>query len=563
VTFFASSLLTDLPLRDYQADAVSAILEAFDNDRNRVLLVMPTGTGKTHVFLQVAVNMARLEKRTLIVSHRREILLQTLERAQATGLRAIMDSGPRKAPEWTLDDVVVTTVQTMSRGARHARYDEGHFDLIIFDEAHHSVAPSYQRITEYFNAPHLLGATATPHRHDKVALGNIFDTVAYEMSAMRAINQGWLVPVLAKSILVESVDLTNVPLVAGDFAPTILANVMEREKAVHGVVHPLLALAGDRPTLVFASSVNHAKLLAQTINNKRPGAARIVTGETPLEERDAMMKQFRNSEFQFLVNCQVATEGFDAPNIRCVAVARPTRSVALLTQMIGRGLRPLPGVVDAVETEEARRQAIAASNKPNCLILDFYGTLGKRTIATVADALAGTPKSLRPAIIAAATNTDEPKNLDEIVRDAHSKYYELDAELRKRIKAKVKWKTARTSPFKLFDLPAETSIKAIAVSQIHPYHAAILSRNGIPTNGLSANEAALICDYLRWRRQNGLCTYKQAKVLVPRGFHPNISFEMASQIMDDLIRNGFRWTRYRPHRVKPKAETPARFKHLD
>src|SRR5262249_37454191 len=145
------------------------------------------------------------------------------------------------------------------------------------------------------------------------------------------------------------------------------------------------------PTLVFCASVGHARLMAEVLCRYRRGSARALDGTSHPEERRAVVGDFRAGRLQYLCNCGLFLEGFDAPAVAVVVMARPTKSLALYTQILGRGTRPLPGVVDPLALAPAaeRRAAIAASAKPRMLVLDFVGNSGRHRIITAADLLGG------------------------------------------------------------------------------------------------------------------------------------------------------------------------------
>lgn len=287
---------------------------------------MPTGTGKTVVFAElVRRQQTNGGGRALIVAHRTELLEQARNKLRDVGVWAALEKAEHRS---RTERVVVASVQTL-KGKRLRRFRPDEFDTIIVDEAHHATAASYRGILEYFKTALVLGVTATPDRADGTALGEIFASVAYRYELRDAIRDQWLVPIVARRIFLEKVDLSAIKSRAGDLAQDELAEVMATDEAVVGVVVPLLEQAGDRRTIVFGVDVAHSTAIAHALCERRPGSARVAHGEMDAGTRAELLADFRAGRFQFLVNCALFTEGFDEPCVACVACARPTKSRAL------------------------------------------------------------------------------------------------------------------------------------------------------------------------------------------------------------------------------------------
>jgi superfamily II DNA or RNA helicase len=275
------------------------------------------------------------------------------------------------------------------------RFKPEEFGLVIIDEAHHAIARSYRKILDYFRdnaAIKVLGVTATPKRSDDLALGKVFDTVAYEYGIEAAVHDGWLVPVRQRIVVVDKLDFSSLRTVAGDFDQGQLERIVSEESVLHEMAAPTVELAGNGPVLVFTVGVKQAQELAAIFNRYKPNSAAWVSGETPTDERRETVKRYQDGNLQFLCNCGVFLEGFDAPRTALVVMARPTKSLGLYTQMIGRGTRPLPNAVDGKEDAIDRRQAIEASSKPMLTVLDFVGNAyqhGSQVAVSAADILGG------------------------------------------------------------------------------------------------------------------------------------------------------------------------------
>lgn len=324
--------------------------------------------------------------RVLVVAHREELIAQACASlAEQTGERI----GVEKAARFTAGErIVVGSIQSL-RGERIERFPPDYFSLIVIDEAHRAPADSYVRLLAYFEPAKVLGVTATPDRADEKAMGAVFDTVAYVFDIEQGIDAGYLVPVRGREFQVD-VDLSGIATVGGDLAQGELDDAMCG--VVEGVVDQLLANAGSEQAITFTPGVRSAHLMADRANEARPGSAIAIDGSTDPLLRKQLVSGFKERRFQFLFNCAVATEGFDAPETSIVAIARPTKSRGLYAQMVGRGTRVLPGAVDHLHGEgasAARRGAIAASRKPHMTIYDFVGNAGKHALVTPSDVLGG------------------------------------------------------------------------------------------------------------------------------------------------------------------------------
>lgn len=196
-------------LRPYQNEAKLAILEQWSEGINKVLAVLPTGTGKTILFSAVTEECVRQGKRVLILAHRGELLDQAADKLmKSTGLGCATEKAEQSClGSWYR--VVVGSVQTLMREKRLKGFSENYFDTIIIDEAHHAISDGYQRVLDHFPEAQVLGVTATPDRGDMKNLGSVFDSLAYEYTLPQAIKEGYLSPIKAITIPLK-LDLSGV-----------------------------------------------------------------------------------------------------------------------------------------------------------------------------------------------------------------------------------------------------------------------------------------------------------------------------------------------------------------
>lgn len=534
-------------LRPYQVAALEAIRDEFAAGTRRTLLVLPTGCGKTEVFAQV-IGMYPGE-RALVMVHRQELAAQAAKRIrERTGRTVHIERGNIWALGAGRDDVVVAMVQSLNAGSgderRMHRWASEHFGPVVIDEAHHATAKSYRAVLEHFDhdRSRVLGVTATPDRADEEALGQIFQTVAYEYELLDAINAGWLCMPRQKFVDVDELDLSQVKTTAGDLNQGQLAELVERDKMVLSFSGPIYELAKGRKSLVFCVTVKQAMLMSQLLNNWHPACAEWVSGETPDHEREQIFGRFGRGDTQFLVNVGVATEGWDDPSkenpVQVVAICRPTKSRALYAQMIGRGTRPVPGLVDPIDSAEERLAAIAGSVKPYLEVLDFVGNAGKHTLACVTDLLAG---NLEPADAERLRRRVAKKGRGEPVdvqaeMEGMKREDERVAEARKArgIQAKPWYSLREIDPFESLGVQRIREKGYHRGRQISDAMRGVLERRNIDPDKLNYTQAI---EVVRAIKQKDLPTCKQCRLLEQKGLmKPDMTATQASRLIDVLQR---------------------------
>jgi superfamily II DNA or RNA helicase len=546
-------------LRSYQKQARDSILSEW-KENNSTLLVLPTGSGKTLVFSEII--RARFPGRAMVLAHRQELIWQAKEKIQAiTGLATEVEMGEFKSSLSTglfrRAHVVVSTIQTHCAGGdgggRMGKFDPNDFRTLIVDEAHHATSPSYRRVIEYYRTnPKLkvLGVTATPDRADEEALGQVFETVAYDYEILDAIHDGWLVPIKQQMVDVQGLDFSSVRPTAGDLNGADLASIMETERNLHGVAGPSIDIIGDKRTLVFTASVKHAEMLAAIFNRHRPDSAAWVCGKTDKHDRALINDGFNSGKIQILCNCGTHTEGFDSPGVEIVIMAKPTKSRSLYAQMVGRSTRPLPGVVDGLvdSTAETRRERIANSKKPSCLVVDFAGNSGRHKLMTTADILGGKVSDVAiERAIAIAKKSGRPVQMDALL-DEEEEQFQREAEQRRleeearraKLVAKAKFSLTSVDPFDILQVKPVASRGWDKGKVLSEKQRNFLRRGGIDPDKINyANAKALIGEMMN-RFEKHLCTLGQAKVLRKFGCPTDLTFEQASKTIDAIAKNGWR-----------------------
>ena len=336
--------MTAPTLRKYQSDIIVDFHRAVASGTRRIMLVAPTGAGKTVIFADIVRSQVAASKSVLVFAHRREIISQTGGKLHALGVsHGIIQAGFSPRP---LERVQVASIQTLHRRAIHTdNMLLPPADLLIVDEAHHATAATYRAIINAYPDAILLGLTATPCRGDGRGLGGIFELIIECPQVAELIEQGHLVK--TRTYAPINPDLKGVRVEKGDYVEAQLAERMDRPKLIGDIVTHWHKYGERRKTVCFAVNVAHSIHLRDEFINSGVRAEHI-DGSTPKPERDATLQRLASGEIELVTNCMVLTEGWDMPEVGCEILARPTRKMGLYRQMIGRALRPAPGKIDAI-----------------------------------------------------------------------------------------------------------------------------------------------------------------------------------------------------------------------
>jgi superfamily II DNA or RNA helicase len=390
VTHFRVNFET-LRLRPYQVEAQQAIIRAREQGNRAQLISMATGLGKSVLIATLPRLLALGENDVaLVIAHRDELIQQLADKLYAQNPDRKL--GIEKAESRASEDcaIVVATVQTLTgpRLTEFLRRFGGRISLFVIDEAHHAAAPTYKAILEKIvrRRPEalVLGFTATPNRGDGERLLDIFHEIVFSMDARRAIDEGYLVPVRSHAVATAP-RLDQVATRAGDFVLGQLAKAVDNEERNRQIVDAYARYTPDRKALVFTASVEHARNLAEIFRTAGFKAA-FASGETPQLERERIVREFRGTKLDVLVNCGLYLEGFDVPSIEVIMNARPTKSTTLYTQVTGRGMRPLDEfayVLSELPSPEARREVIAQSSKPYVIAIDIVDRARRHQLITL------------------------------------------------------------------------------------------------------------------------------------------------------------------------------------
>ncbi|PPQ82057.1 hypothetical protein CVT25_014598 [Psilocybe cyanescens] len=400
-----SSTNAPVVLRPYQEHCLEACTDALSSGSTRIGVSLPTGAGKTTVFISLLSRISPPPGNQ--EANKSLIIVNTIELARQSAARVA-----NLFPDWTVEieqgtkhqatglaDVTVATYQTLNNAQRALKFDPKKLKAVIVDEAHHAAAPSYRRLLARFHseiiidpevegsrghdlngpdaiaradikinepdsevsAEHrvpIIGFSATFGRHDGLALGSVFERIVYHRELSEMMLEEWLCKVQFKAVQAD-LNLSNVTInrANGDFNPKSLAHVVNTETINKLVVKSWILHASQaKSTLIFCVNIAHVNALTETFRSTGIDA-RSISGKTPADLRKSTVQAFKDGEFPVLVNCAILTEGADIPNIDCVMIARPTRSRNLYAQMIGRGMRLSP-----------------STGKVDCILIDFVDT---------------------------------------------------------------------------------------------------------------------------------------------------------------------------------------------
>jgi DNA repair protein RadD len=337
-------------LRPYQTAAVEGVRRAYGSGAESVVFVLPTGGGKTVIFVFIVDNAVALGRRVLVIAHGQEIVDQI---SAALTLASIAHGLIAPGHQETEDSVQLASVASLARQRRLRRW-AGKFDFVVIDECHHAVSPTWARVLASQPGAKILGVTATAERLDGRGLGEIFDVMVEGPPTAELIAAGWL----SKFVVFEPVgggpDLSGARIRAGDFS------IEDQRAAMNHVVIGAAVVEYQRicpgvPAVCYCVDIQHSMAVAERFCAAGIKAVHL-DGQTAAEERRAAIAALGKGDLQVIANCGLISEGVDVPSIEAIILLRPTASLALYLQQVGRGLRP---------------------GKERALILDFAGNTAR------------------------------------------------------------------------------------------------------------------------------------------------------------------------------------------
>ncbi|TKD50556.1 DEAD/DEAH box helicase [Sphingomonas baiyangensis] len=333
-----------MELRDYQATMLDEARALMRSGTRRVLLRLATGGGKTVMAASMLGGAADRGLGSQFIVHRRELIEQTSVTFRSAGIEhGLIASG---MPEASHRLVQLAGVQTLVNRLERVAAPK----LIVMDECHHAVAGTWQRVLETYPGAFLIGLTATPERLDGRGLKDQFDAMVDGPSTAELIARGFLSPF--RYFAPGKPDLVGVPERGGDFNRSALGAAMDKPKLVGDVVEHYQRLAPGEQGIVFAASRDHSRHIAEAFAAEGVAAAHI-DGSMSDSERARIVEAFRAGDLRVMSNVDLFGEGFDVPGLVYCGLARPTKSLSLFLQQVGRALRIMPGKSQAIICDHA------------------------------------------------------------------------------------------------------------------------------------------------------------------------------------------------------------------
>lgn len=334
----------DAGLRPYQAEMKHNVYALWDRIDN-VMLQMPTGTGKTIVFTSVVKDILRWcrknspDSKILIVAHRRELIRQASRKLGGIP-HGLIVSGERQEM-WK--PIHVASIQTFMSRRHYEQMRRERFDFIIIDEAHHAMAPGYQKLWEMFPNSKKLGVTATPWRMSHSGFTSLFGDIVLARSIEWFVNNGYLANYDYISIrrnsetqhIVNSIDRMGVD---GDYLESELSAAFDKDKIRAQLYKSYRQFAKGKKGIIYAIDRKHAFNICELYAANGVSIC-MIDGTTPTNEREQLIASFVAGSIEVIVNVNIFSEGFDCPDIEFIQLARPTKSLSLYLQQVGRGLR--------------------------------------------------------------------------------------------------------------------------------------------------------------------------------------------------------------------------------
>ena len=350
-----------MTLRPYQSKLIGDIYSQWQAGHRRVLAQLPTGGGKTHIFSHIS---SAHSGRSLILAHREELITQAADKLhQATGESVgIIKAGYEFEPHRRLQ---VASVQSLINRLDHT----GPFDLVVTDEAHHGTAATYQSILSHYSSAAQLGVTATPIRSDGSGFRDVFDSLVCGPTTGDLIKQGHL---CHYRLIADATQMstTGVRSFAGEYNQRQLAAANDAIELAGSIVGSYQERAMGKRAIVFAINCDHSRAIASAYNAAGIPAVHLDGNSSP-EERRAALAAFAAGDLKVLSNCALFTEGFDLPSIEVVQIAKPTKSLSLWLQMLGRGLRTATGKEEAILIDHTNNwQRLGSPVRPRIWTLD-------------------------------------------------------------------------------------------------------------------------------------------------------------------------------------------------
>lgn len=344
---FSHIIANNVGLRPYQAEMKNEVYALWDYMDN-LMIQMPTGTGKTIVFTSIVRDIMRWckahspQSKILIVAHRKELIRQASSKIKDIPHGIIM-SGEKLQMNHMIQ---VASIQTFMSRRNYDTMRDYPFDFIIIDEAHHSMASGYQKLWEMYPHSKKLGVTATPWRMNHSGFLSLFSDIILSKPIEWFVNEGYLsnydyISIPRNSEIQHTVNAISRFGVDGDYLEAELSATFDRDHIRAKLYDSYKKFAEGKKGIIYAIDRQHATNILNLYATKGVSIA-MIDGTTPAQERDDIINEFKSGTIRVIVNVNIFSEGFDCPDIEFIQLARPTKSLTMYLQQVGRGLRISP-----------------------------------------------------------------------------------------------------------------------------------------------------------------------------------------------------------------------------
>lgn len=494
-----------MELREYQRETIERAREITRRGVKRLVIVAPTGAGKTVIGARLVFSALQRGRRAIFVAHRRELITQTYRKLIESGvdeanIGVLMGDDGRTRAEAPIQVVSIAT---------YVRRAPPHADLVLIDECHRSLSPSYVSLIEHYSShgARVVGLTATPFRANGSGLSEVYEELLLVARPQQLIDQGFLVAPRVWSG--GSPDLSGVHTRGGDYVEHELQAAMNRRCLVGGIVEHWQRLAEGRRTVAFASGVEHSRAIVAAFSAAGVPAEHL-DGETPTLERDAILERLERGETLVVSNCGVLCEGWDMPACKALILARPTKSLGLYLQQAGRVLRPW--------------------NDVRPIILDHAGNALRH----------GLPQADRAYSLEGAKHEESPQarecpECSAVIAPGAQQCLECGFELER---PRRELDTRIDAPGELRELSSRQHRHQAPAHLLAALENAGYTRREL--HNVTGPQAAAMLNHVRDRRAAGLCTIRQARKLRSYGLRDDVSFELARIAIDAIAANNWR-----------------------
>ena len=507
-------------LRPYQRDCCNAVWSKW-REYDKLLAVLPTGSGKTLIGLSLAKHVISQGGRILWLAHRDELIRQPQARAREfLGMECAIEKAKETA-FGSLYPITIGSVQSLCREKRLHKFKPDHYTHIVVDETHHILASTYMRILNYFSSAKVVGISATPERSDKKNLGQFFDDLAFEYHIKDAIEQGFLCPISAQTIPIN-IDMSNVRTEKGDYKDQDVDDAIKPH--LEAIAAKLWELSPERKHLIFTPLKATAQLMRELM--REVGFRSYYAAG---DYRDELEDYHRDMGGSAMINAQLLSEGYDHPPIDGITVLRPTQSRGNYCQMIGRGTRLSPD-----------------TGKTNLLIHDFLWMSEKHALAHPASLIAE-DEDIEKRMVEKA-KAGGKMDLGDAEESAHSDAKgEREDALKRYLDANSKRKAKTVDPLVfglLVDDEEITHYESSFKWEDEPAtegQQATLAKFGFDGSAMRKGYASKILGKLMDRVDKKLASAKQINTLQRFGLRKfeGMTFEDASKKIDRIKQNGW------------------------